>query len=209
MDLVAWLQLTLVCFLGAVSPGPSLAVVMNNTLSRGRSYGVATSMGHAVGIWWWALLTAIGVAALVALNSPVMLVLQTVGACLLIYIGIRTFMARNDHSELVAEATVAGAWVKGAIEGFLISLFNPKIALFFIAIFSHLVGENPTWVEIGLIGLITAGIDGLWYAVVALVLTTSSMGSVIQSRQNVIAAVSGIILVIIAIYLLASTIHSL
>ena len=138
-----------------------------------------------------------------------MLVLQTVGACLLIYIGIRTFMARNDHSELVAEATVAGAWVKGAIEGFLISLFNPKIALFFIAIFSHLVGENPTWVEIGLIGLITAGIDGLWYAVVALVLTTSSMGSVIQSRQNVIASVSGIILVIIAIYLLGSTIHSL
>ena len=63
--------------------------------------------------------------------------------------------------------------------------------------------------EIGLIGLITAGIDGLWYAVVALIITTSSVGSVIQSRQNVIAAVSGIILVIIAIYLLGSTIHSL
>jgi len=44
---------------------------------------------------------------------------------------------------------------------------------------------------------------------VALIITTSSVGSVIQSRQNVIAAVSGIILVIIAIYLLGSTIHSL
>ncbi len=209
MDLVSWLQLTVVCFLGAVSPGPSLAVVMNNTLSQGRSYGVATSMGHAVGIWWWALLTAIGIAALVALNSPVMLVLQTLGACLLIYIGVRTVMARNDHLEFVTEGTVARAWVKGAIEGFLISLFNPKVALFFIAIFSHLVGENPTWVEIGLIGLITAVIDGLWYAIVALIITTSSVGSAIQSRQHVIAGVSGVILVIIAIYLLWSTIGSL
>ena len=90
----------------------------------------------------------------------------------------------------------------------MISLFNPKVALFFIAIFSHLVGDNPTWLEIGLIGIITAVIDGLWYVFVALIVTTAGVGSMVQARQNVIGAVSGAILVAIAIYLLVSTVRS-
>ena len=208
MDTSDWIQLTIVCFLGAVSPGPSLAVVMGNTLSRGRAYGVATSVGHAVGIWWWALLTAIGVAALVALNAAVMIFLQTLGACLLGYIGFRTVITRNHTTVVLPTVSNTAAWVRGAVEGFLISLFNPKVALFFIAIFSHLVGDNPTWVEIGLIGIITAVIDGLWYVFVALIVTTAGVGSMVQSRQNAISAVSGAVLVAIAIYLLVSTIRS-
>jgi len=208
MDISDWIQLTIVCFLGAVSPGPSLAVVMGNTLSRGRAYGVATSLGHAVGIWWWALLTAIGVAALVALNAAVMGFLQTLGACLLAYIGFRTVITRNHTSAMQPTVSNTSAWARGAVEGFLISLFNPKVALFFIAIFSHLVGDNPTWVEIGLIGIITAVIDGLWYVFVALIVTTAGVGSMVQARQNAIGAVSGAILVAIAIYLLVSTVRS-
>ena len=208
MDISDWIQLTAVCFLGAVSPGPSLAVVMGNTLSQGRAYGVATSLGHAVGIWWWALLTAIGVAALVALNTPVMGFLQALGAVLLAYIGFRSVITRSHTSAVRPTVSNTSAWARGAVEGFLISLFNPKVALFFIAIFSHLVGDNPTWVEIGLIGIITAVIDGLWYVFVALIVTTAGVGSMVQARQNAIGAVSGAILVAIAIYLLVSTVRS-
>jgi len=208
MDISSWLQLTVVCFLGAVSPGPSLALVIGNTLSRGRSYGVATSLGHAIGIWWWAFLTAVGVAALIALNSAVMTVLQALGACLLGYIGLRTVMARNNASDPPTNVANPAAWLRGAVEGFLISLFNPKVALFFLAIFSHLVGENLTWIEIGLMGIITAVIDGLWYVFVALIVTTAGVGSLVQAKQNAIAVVSGVILVMIALYLLVTTLRS-
>lgn len=207
MDISSWFQLIVVCFLGAVSPGPSLALVMGNTLSRGRSYGVATSIGHAVGIGWWALLTAIGVAALVALNSMVMVFLQGLGACLLGYIGFRTVMARNSaNSQTRVRNSVA--WLRGAVEGFLISLFNPKIALFFLAIFSHLVGENPTWIDIALMSLVTAIIDGLWYVFVTLIVTTEGVGSVVQARQSSIAMISGVILMVVALYLLGTTLRS-
>ena len=58
MDLSSWLQLALVCLIGAMSPGPSLAVVIGNSLSFGRLYGIFTSLGHGVGIGWWAIVTA-------------------------------------------------------------------------------------------------------------------------------------------------------
>ena len=50
MDTASWVQLAVVCFLGAISPGPSLVLVISNTMAGGRTYGVATSLGHATGI---------------------------------------------------------------------------------------------------------------------------------------------------------------
>jgi len=50
MDITSWFQLVVICFLGAVSPGPSLALVIGNTIVGGRIYGVVTSLGHATGI---------------------------------------------------------------------------------------------------------------------------------------------------------------
>ena len=50
MDVDAWLKLVLICFLGALSPGPSLALVLNNTIARGRLYGISTGLGHGFGI---------------------------------------------------------------------------------------------------------------------------------------------------------------
>ena len=139
MDTASWVQLAVVCFLGAISPGPSLALVISNTMAGGRTYGVATSLGHATGIGWWALLTAVGVAELMMDKSVVLLAVQSSGACLLGYIGFRTMNARGGLSapKTVARTTSCGMLLRGAGEGFLISLFNPKIALFFIAIFSH------------------------------------------------------------------------
>ena len=69
MDIDSWLQLVAVCFLGAISPGPSLALVVNNTIVRGRSFGVATGIGHGTGIGIWALLTAAGIAKIIFYKS--------------------------------------------------------------------------------------------------------------------------------------------
>jgi threonine/homoserine/homoserine lactone efflux protein len=116
-------------------------------------------------------------------------------------------MARNSaNSQTRVRNSVA--WLRGAVEGFLISLFNPKIALFFLAIFSHLVGENPTWIDIALMSLVTAIIDGLWYVFVTLIVTTEGVGSVVQARQSSIAMISGVILMVVALYLLGTTLRS-
>ena len=211
MDSFSWLQLAIICFLGAVSPGPSLALVISNTLAGGRTNGISTSIGHAVGIGWWAILTAIGVAELVVNQAMLLSGLQLVGSVVLAYIGIRTMLAKAYLSNRPEEDRSKRSLLvlKGASQGLLISLFNPKIALFFLAIFSHLVGDNPTWIEIGIMGLITAVTDGLWYVFVALMVTTAGFGNLVRAKQNVIALVSGVILMAIALYLLGATLRSL
>ncbi len=203
MDVDAWLKLVLICFLGALSPGPSLALVLNNTIARGRLYGISMGLGHGVGIGLWALLTSAGISEIIMDKSAILLVLQSLGACLIAYIGFRTIMdgdweiIRHKDPESESSETL----IRGAGEGFLISIFNPKIALFFLAIFSHVVSSESDRVEIVLMGSTAAIIDALWYVSVSFMLTGSSVRKILVDKGRIVSQISGFFLVGIAIYL--------
>jgi len=79
---------------------------------------------------------------------------------------------------------------------------NPKIALFFLAIFSQFVNAGSNWVEISIMGLTAGIIDGAWYTTVALVIGDNKMVSTISKRRPLILRASGILLALISIYLL-------
>ena len=55
-----WVALATVFIVGAMSPGPSLAVILSNTISGGRSQGIATGIGHGIGFGVYAFLAALG-----------------------------------------------------------------------------------------------------------------------------------------------------
>ena len=63
MDIEAWLALATAHVLGAVSPGPSLAVVVRNTLGGGARQGIMTGVGHGIGFGLYALIVATSLAA--------------------------------------------------------------------------------------------------------------------------------------------------
>ena len=94
-----------------------------------------------------------------------------------------------------------GMLVRGAGEGFLISIFNPKIALFFLAIYSHVVSSESDRVEIVLMGSTAAIIDALWYVSVSFMLTGSSVRKILVDKGRTVSQISGFFLVGIAIYL--------
>jgi len=211
MDIVSWFQLATICLLGAVSPGPSLALVASNTIVRGRAYGVVTSLAHGAGIGLWAVLTAVGVVEVIVDKSGILLVLQSLGAFLIAYIGFRTLMdgGSNLLQEKETGSTDSNPLLSAASEGLLISLLNPKIALFFLAIFSHLVNSDANRTEIILMGGTAAVVDALWYVAVALMLTGSNIGRLLADRSKVISRVSGSFLILIAVYLLGEMIRGL
>ncbi len=203
MDILSWSQIVLVCFLGAASPGPSLALVSANTLAGGRAYGIATSLGHAVGIGLWALLTAIGLAKVVVAISEILIAAHLLGACLVVYIGFRILFAKTGPSdaEISSRTASSRALIRGGFEGFFISILNPKIALFFMAIFSHFVQHNLSWVTTSMLGVTAASIDAVWYVVVTLALTNTGITSALQSHESTISKVSGNLLILIGLYL--------
>ena len=58
MEPSQWALLASVFTLGAMSPGPSLAVVLRNTMVGGRSQGVSTGIGHGLGFGIYAFIMA-------------------------------------------------------------------------------------------------------------------------------------------------------
>ncbi len=210
MDILSWSQIILVCFLGAASPGPSLALVSANTLAGGRAYGIATSLGHAVGIGLWALLTAIGLAKVVVATPAILFAAQLLGACLVSYIGFRIISAKSDpsSSNISLPLSSSKTLIQGSVEGFLISILNPKIALFFLAIFSHFVEHNMGWAATGLLSITVASIDAGWYVAVTLTLTRAGMISLLRMHSSTITKISGTLLILVGLYLFFSIILS-
>ena len=76
MTLSAWLSLALVCLLGAMSPGPSLAIVVRHSVTRGTRAGVICAFSHGFGIFLWA---ALMVLSLIHISEPTRLL--SIGGC--------------------------------------------------------------------------------------------------------------------------------
>ncbi|MCM0612867.1 LysE family translocator [Marinobacter sediminum] len=164
MTFATWLTVVTICALGAMSPGPSLAIVLKQTLTGGRCHGMTTAITHGLGVGLYAFLSILGLAAIITASPVAFSVLQWGGALYLAWLGLKGLMAKQSgDSELPDAPTTASA----ARDGFLIAFLNPKIAVFFLALFSQVVGTDTSM--LAKFGYATTAmvIDGTWYLIVA------------------------------------------
>lgn len=200
MTITTWLSLVAICCLGAMSPGPSLAVVLRHTISNGRGHGVATAVSHAIGVALWALLTVWGL-ALVVVEWPVLYKLLTyAGAAYLMWMGIKALRS-NGSSSLHVKPVIA-PMSEAARDGLMVSLLNPKLAFFFIALFSQFVSAELILADKLIMTGTAAIIDGLWYVIVAVALSHSKVLDKLQKKSAVIDKISGVILLGLALRVL-------
>ena len=197
MTLATWLSLVAICSVGAISPGPSLAVVLRHTISNGRTHGILTSLTHAVGLAVWALLTIWGLALLVT-EIPVLYKLITyVGAAYLAWMGVKAICSRGGDQFRIEKTTAP--LVEAARDGVMVSLLNPKLAIFFIALFSQFVSADLTLIDqLIMLGTVVS-IDSLWYITVAIVLSHSRLIDKLQQQSATIDKISGFVLVGLAL----------
>ncbi len=173
MEQLAWeaiLAAGVFFVLGATSPGPSLIVILRNTLIGGRRQGVACAIGHGIGFGIYAGSAVFGLILLLENSPDVFFVLQIIGVFLLIWYGFKMWTAEMDALQEI-EATAGQHQRQGFAEGFAIAFFNPKIALFLVAVLAQVLKPGMgigTKLAIGMLGMT---IDTLWYLIVALVLT--------------------------------------
>ena len=138
MTFSAWLGLLAICCLGAMSPGPSLAMVVRHTLGGGRGKGIICAWAHSIGIGVYALLTLLGLAVLLKQAPMVFNGIAIIGALYLAYMGVQALRSKGGMSDKLAAGESTDA-LTAARDGLAISLFNPKIMLFFLALFSQFV----------------------------------------------------------------------
>ncbi|QOK20138.1 LysE family translocator [Aeromonas caviae] len=199
MELTSWLALAAICVMGAISPGPSLALIIRNTVQGGQGHGVATALGHGLGVGIYALITALGLAILITQTPLLFDLIRYGGAVFLAWLGIKALLARPAGGEAGKEEGHPPRGRQGAFEGFMVAFLNPQLAIFFIALFSQFVHADTGWREGGIMMLTAGGIDALWYVLVALVLSRGPVLAWLKAKSTVIDKVSGLVLLGLAL----------
>ena len=78
LNLSFWATVFMACLLGAMSPGPSLAVVVNHTLVRGLTAGSCAAISHGFAIAVYAAITTFGLSAVISNNQQIFDAIQAV-----------------------------------------------------------------------------------------------------------------------------------
>ncbi|MCZ4293357.1 LysE family translocator [Vibrio sinaloensis] len=198
MTFTIWLSLFTICILGAMSPGPSLAMVAKHSLAGGRVNGLATAWAHAFGIGIYAFITLIGLAVVLQQSPLLFKTISYAGAAYLAYLGYNALRSKGGVAARLESGEQTSVW-QSAKEGFLISLLSPKIALFFIALFSQFVAVGDTFTAKSLIVMTPLIVDGLWYTLITFLLSSPKLIDKIRSKAMLIDRLSGAVLILLAL----------
>ncbi|WP_448548990.1 LysE family translocator [Thalassotalea fusca] len=201
MEFHLWLSLVTICILGALSPGPSLAVVIKNTLAGGAKQGYASAISHGIGVALYAAITATGIAVIIVQSPMLFTFIQYAGALFLVYLGIKALMSKkqslpiNDEN---AQTRADASQINGWRDGFLVAFLNPKLAIFFLALFSQFVDAEATYLQKVIMTLTVGTIDALWYVFVAFSLSRGPILNKLKRNSHIIDKITGGFLIMLA-----------
>ena len=162
--------------LAVVSPGPDFAIVLRQSLHHGRRTAIWTSVGIGCGLLVHITYSLLGLGLLLK-NSPVALeTVKWLGAAYLGWVGVQALRSRPRTEDINLAPDVSAPAPRAAwASGFLVNLFNPKAALFFIALFPLAVSTvTPKWIQVGYGLWMTVGTIG-WFSFVSVVFTKESV----------------------------------
>lgn len=198
MSLTLWLSLALLCLLGAMTPGPSLAVVLGSTWQGGRAAGLAAALAHGAAVGLYALLTVAGLAALVTAAPELFAAMQLAAAGYLLYLAHA--VSRQGAMTSTAQATGARLGVRvAARDGFMIAFLNPKLAVFMLALFAPFTSPDQDFTAKAVLVLTIGGIDALWYSLVVLVVVRTGLLVQLEGHALWISRVFALILLVFSL----------
>ncbi len=201
MNNLFWVQFAAICLIGAMSPGPSMALIIRNSIKYGRLSGILFSLGHAIGIGIYATVSVLGLQFILINNLFLFNAIQFCGSVFLLILGI--LFLRDTAHNLSLENEQKN--VNSFMQGFAISILNPKILIWFAAIFSQFIEISSTnFVKLAMV-LIASSIDGLWYIILTIVVTGFGLKQFLEHNTNIIQKISGVILISISIIILHKT----
>ena len=161
---MAWLlAFAPVAALLTITPGAGTAMIVRSAVRGGRRRALVTTIGNSIGVMAWAGFAAVGVAAIVATSAEAFTAVKLVGAVVLLILGLQSLRGRR-----VAETVAAPAGGAPLRDGVVTSLANPKLAVFFAALFPQFVPDGASvLVSALLMAAMIVAFDLVWYSTLA------------------------------------------
>ena len=199
MTILLFAKIIIVCLLGAMSPGPSMVVVINNAIYKNRINGILTAIGHGFGIGIYAFFAVLGIGLIIKTNLFLFNTIKILSIFFLFYLG---FQAIFSNPRMNFEKNAIKFGVKSFLEGFAISILNPKILIWFLAIYSQFMSASNDYIlNVSLI-LIASSVDALWYIILVKLVTAKGVLEKLKSKLQLIQKLIGYLFITISIFLI-------
>ena len=132
MHLSTWLTFLAATIVVMIAPGPSVTLMVANSLRHGRRAGLANVAGFQAGFAIMVVLTLAGLASLIAAMGEWFVWVRLLGAAYVVFLGVRLILGRDDAHGAVPRQPPRGGYFAQAM---MVEVSNPKALLFFGAFF--------------------------------------------------------------------------
>jgi RhtB (resistance to homoserine/threonine) family protein len=199
------LPLLIIFFVSLISPGPDFAITVKNSLIYSRRSGLLTALGIAIGCLFHISYTLLGLAILITKIPLLMHFIQYLGAGYLFYIGYKSLKSQSHLDKISGHhAAIDLKPMKAFSIGLLTNIFNPKIMLFCISLFSVLIPKDTSIYIKLILALIIFIETWLWFSFVAFTLSGKKTRAKFEKISHWVERITGVILIALAIKLLFS-----
>ena len=192
-DIAFLLSFAVACFVIIIVPGPTVTVIIANSIRHGTRAGLLNVLGTQIGVLSMIAVLALGLATVVGQLGHVFEVLRLVGAAYLIWLGIKMWRSDGTLGTAEARARPMGSFV---MQGFIVIWSNPKALLFFGAFIPQFV--NPaagnTFEQTLILGLVFMAVGAIFDSMYALI--AGKAGAMLtRTRVRLVERISGTILI--------------
>lgn len=146
MDIQFWLFFLSSALALNIAPGPDLVYILTKTLSGGKRAGIVSILGLSVGAFIHVVLSAIGVSLILKSSELAFTIVKLVGAGYLLFLAYQSVASKKTSGKMPSSVDDPQPNKEPLMavfnQGVLVDLFNPKVALFFIAYLPAFVRDN-------------------------------------------------------------------
>lgn len=198
--LTDWLTVLVIGCLAVISPGPNLAIILRNSLVYSRRTGVFTAVGLAGGNLIHATYCLIGIGVIITQSILLFNTVKYLGAAYLIVIGIKSLRAkRSTPSMTTSRSTPTMSSWSAMRTGFLTNVLNPKVTLFFLALFTQIIRPTTPLPVQTVYGLTMVGLEFGWFALVAVLVSHRAIKDRFLAISHWIERTTGAVLIALGI----------
>jgi len=201
-------KVALAHLLAVASPGPDFAIVLRQSLQHGRRIAIWTSVGVGTAILLHVAYSLLGIGFILKSSPFAFAAVKYAGALYVAWLGVQALRTRPRADTAMGGAPTTPAAAGAAwLTGFLTNALNPKVTLFFVALFVTVIDpRTPKWVQAGY-GLWMAAATIGWFSLVSVAFTRPAVSAVFVRYGHWVDRALGIVFIAFALSLALSSLR--
>ncbi len=199
MELTQILAFTVVAALLVMSPGPNGVLIAKTVPTSGRTAGFANLLGFVSAFYLHGALSILGISIILVQSAVAFAIVKYLGAAYLCWIGAKAVWAAYmgiQSSGPVSPSLTKRSLLNAYVEGFLTNALNPKVSMFYLAVFPQFisVAEGSAMSALFLV-FIHSMINAVWFGGMILVFSTLVKGAQNPVFQRWLKGVTGVVFI--------------